>query len=152
MANQIADYLHRTLCNEAYSPEPLPVPPGKAAAVSSAAPPMLPPPVIIKSAAPKLKHRQLPLVAKAEPVRATTLAKEIDPAPSGRKEETNSHDEHKESKTDFRRVFGSLFRRVFGSLDAAAVRKNRLASNVLMIGAAAVVVIAVAVGFSSKLR
>src|SRR5215472_18074940 len=34
IADQVADYLHRTLCNEAYSPEPLPVPP-----VSSAAPP-----------------------------------------------------------------------------------------------------------------
>jgi len=162
MANQIADYLHRTLCNEACSPEPLPVPPVKAAAVSSAAPPMLPPPVIIKAAAPKLTHRQLPLVAKAEPVRATTLAKKIDPAPSGQKpsgqkpsgqkKETIHHDERKESQTDFRRVLGSLFRRVFGSLDAAAIRKNRLASNVLMIGAAAMVIIAVAFGFSSKLR
>jgi protein TonB len=97
-----------------------------------------------------LFRRVLGLLDAAAVRKNRRASEEIDPAPSGQKKETNSHDEQKEFKTDFRRVFGSLFRRVLGSLDAAVVHKNRRA--VLMIGAAALVLIAVGIGFSSKLR
>jgi TonB family protein len=144
MADQIAAYLQRKQRDEAYSPEPLPAPPVKAVADSAAASPAPPPAFVIKAAAPVSTPRQLPAVPKVEPVRASTLAKENDPAPFSEKKKTNSHNEQKESKTDFRPAFGTL--------DAAAARENRPGANVLMIGAAAVAVIAVAVGLSFKLR
>src|SRR5499427_4721941 len=97
MADQIAAYLHGTQRNEAYSPEPLPPPP---------------------------THRQLPVVAKVEPVRATTLTEQIHPARFSQKKETNRRNEQEESKTDFRP----------GTLDAAAAPENRRGANVLMIG------------------
>ena len=114
MADQIAAYLHRTQRDEAYSPEPLP---------------------------PPLTHRQLPVVPKVEPVRATTFTEQIPPARFSQKKETNSHDE-RESETDFRT----------GTLDAAAAPEKRPGANILMIGAAAVMVIAAAVGVSFTLR
>jgi TonB family protein len=117
MADQIAAYLHRTQRDQAYSPEPLP---------------------------PPLTRRQLPVVPKVEPVRATTFTEQIHPARFSQDKATNSHDEQKESKADFRRGFSAL--------DAAAARENRLGKNVLMLGAAAVLVIAVAIELSFVLR
>src|SRR5215472_15018323 len=115
MADQIAAYLHPTQRDQAYSPEPLP---------------------------PPLTRRQLPVVPKVEPARATTFTEHIHPARFSQKKETNSHNEQKESKTDFRP----------GTLDVAAERENKPGANVLMIGAAAVMVIAAAVGLSLTLR
>jgi TonB family protein len=141
MADQIAAYLHRTL-GEAYSPNPLPAPTVKAVAVSAAASPAPPPAVVIKPAEPALTHRQLPVVPKVEPVRATPLTEETHPAAFSQKKETNRHDEQKKSETDFRP----------GTLDADAAPENRLGANVLMIGAAAVMVIGAAVGLSTLRR
>ena len=115
IADQIAAYLHRTQRDEANPPEPLP---------------------------PPLTHRQLPVVPKVEPVRATTFTEQIHPARFSQKKETNRRNEQEESKTDFRP----------GTLDAAAAPENRRGANVLMIGAAAVMVIAAAVGISFTLR
>lgn len=143
MADQIAAYLQRKQHDEAYSPEPLPAPPVKAGAVSAAASPVPPPAVVIKPAEPA-SHQQLPVVPKVEPVRPSKLAEEIEPAPFSKKKKTNSNNEQKESKTDFRAAFRTL--------DAVGAPENRPGANVLMIGAAAVVVIAVAVGLSFKLR
>jgi TonB family protein len=144
IANQIAAYLQRKHHGEASSPEPLPAPPVKAVAASAAASPVPPPAVAIKPAEPASTHRQIPVVPKVEPVRAGALAGEIDPAPFSKKTKTNSHDDQKQSKTDFRAAFRTL--------DAAAAPENRPRANALMIGVAAVVLIAVAVGLSFKLR
>jgi TonB family protein len=144
VADQIADYLHRTLGDEAYSKVPLPAPGEKAVAVSAAASPLPPPAVVIAPAEPVLAQEQLPVVPRVEPVRAATLAGEMDPSPLSQAKETNSHGERKQSKTDFRRVLGRVV--------AAAALKNRTGTHVLMIGAAAMVVIAVAIGLSLKLR
>ena len=146
MADQIAAYLHRTLGDEAYSREPLAAPPARAAAAAaSLAPP-------IKPAEPALIRPRPPVVSKVAPVRATTPAEKRGPAALRQKEETNGNDTQKKSKSDFRRVFGTFFRRASGTRDAAAARKNRTGASVLMLGAAAVVVIAVAAGLSFKLR
>jgi TonB family protein len=91
---------------------------------------------------PPLTGQQLPVVPKVEPVRATTLTEQIHPARFSQRKETNSHDEQKESKTGFRP----------GTLDASAEHENRPGANVLMIGAAAVMIIAAAVGLSLTLR
>jgi TonB family protein len=144
MADQIAAYLQSKQRDETSSPEPLPVPPVKAVAVAAAASPAPPPAVVIKPAQPASTHRQHPVVPKVEPVRATALGEGIDPAPLRKKKETSSRDKQKESKTDFRPALGTL--------DAAGAPENRPVSKVLMIGAAAVVVIAVAVGLSFKLH
>jgi TonB family protein len=152
MADQIAAYLHRTLGDEARSPQPLPAPPMKAAAASAAAPPALPPPVVTKPAKPASKQRQLPVLPKVDATRATKFAEEIDRAPSSQKKATHSRDEQKESKIGFLRAFGTFFRRASGTRDAAAAPGNRPGASVLILGAAAVVVIAVAVGLSFKLR
>jgi TonB family protein len=147
IADQIADYLHRTLGDGAYSKEP--VPPVKAAAVSAAAAPAPPPAVVNKPAEPALTHRRRPVAPKVEP---TTFAEEFDAVPVSQKKETNSYDQREESKSDFRRVFSTLSRQVFATRDAADARENRPGVTGLMIGAAAVVVIVVAVGLSLKLR
>jgi TonB family protein len=144
MADQIAAYLQRKQRDEAYPPEPLPAPPAKAVTVSPAASPVPQPAVAIKPAAPASTPQQLPVVPKVEPVRASTLAEEIVPAPFSKEKKTSSHGEQTESKTDFQPASGTPH--------STAVPGNRLRANVLMIGAAAVVVIAVAVGLSFKLR
>jgi TonB family protein len=155
---QIAAYLQRWQPDQAYSPEPLPAPPAKTAAASAAASPASPPAVLIQTASspapkpgvliqpapPASTPRQLPVVPKVEPVQARTFVEEIDPAPFSKQEKTNSHDEQKQSKTDFLSALGIM--------DAAAESENRRRANVLMIGAAAAVIIAVAVGLSFKLR
>jgi TonB family protein len=148
MADQIAAYLHRTLGDEAYSREPLPAPPARAAAVAAAA--SLAPP--IKPAERTLTRRRSPVVSKVAPVRATTPAEELDSAPLRQGEEKNRNNAQKKSKSDFRRVFGTLFRRAPGTQDAAGAPKNRPGASVLMLAAAAVAVIAVAAGLSFKLH
>jgi TonB family protein len=143
MAGQIADYLHRALRDTTHSPEALPAPPVNGAAVSAAASPS-PAAVVTKRAERALTHRQLPVGPQVEPARANTLAEEIVQAPSRRKKERYSRDGQKESKTAFQRAFDAL--------NAAAVPKKRVGANVLMIGAAAVVVIVVAVGLWLRLH
>jgi len=145
MADQIAAYLHRTLGDEAYSPEPLPAPPARAAAAAAS------PPVVTKPAETALVRRRLPVRPKVQAVRVTTRAEELDPAALSQEKETNS-DEQKKSKSDFRRALGTVFRRESGTRDAAAAPKSRPGASVLMLGAAAVVVIAVAAGLSFKLH
>jgi TonB family protein len=158
MAGKIPAYLQRTHRKQAYSREPLPAPPAKAVAVSPAATPAPPPAVVIKPVEPALAHRRLAVVPKVEPVRAGTLAEEIDPArfsqkPArfsqkpdrfSQKKDTNRHDEQKESKTDFRPMFDTF--------NAVAAPEKRLGANVLMLGGVAVLIIAVAVEFSLILR
>ena len=144
MADQIAAYLGRKQHDETYSPEPSSAPPVKAVAVSTAASPAPPGAVVTKPGEPASKHRSLPVVPKAEPVRDSTLAEKINPAPLRQKKKTNSHDEQKESESNFRAAFRTLY--------AAAAPENRSRVNLFVIGAAAVVVIAVAVGLSFKLR
>src|SRR5262249_22670250 len=67
----------------------------------------------------------------------------IDRAPLSKKK-TKSHEEKQKSKPDFRPAFGTL--------DAVAAPENRLKANVLMIGAAAMVVVALAVALSFELH
>ena len=145
MADEIAAYLERKQRDEAYSPEPLPAPSTKTTAVSPAASSAVPPPAAaIKPAAPASMPRQFPIIPKVEPVQAGSFPGNINPAPSGKRKKTNSHDEQKEPEPDFQRAFSTL--------EAVAAPKNRPSANLLMIGAAAVLVIAVAVGISLKLR
>jgi TonB family protein len=151
IAGQIAAYLQRGRRNQAYSPEPLPAPPAKAAAVSAAAPPVLPPAVMIKPAEPPLAHPRLAVVPKVGPVRTSTLAGKIDPARFSQKpdrlsykKETNSYHEQKESKTDFRPLFDTY--------REAATHKNRVGTNVLMIGAIVLLILGVAVELSLIFR
>jgi TonB family protein len=113
-------------------------------AIKPAVSPVAPPTVAIKAAEPPLPRRRLAVVPKVEPVRASTLAEEIDPARFSYKKETNSHDEQKESKTDFRPMFDPF--------NADAARKNRVGTNVLMVGAAAALLVATAVELSFVLR
>jgi TonB family protein len=133
-------------------------------AVSAAASPVASPTVAIKPAEPALARRRLAIVPKVEPARGGsptspssrviadignnrdtyTLAEKVDPARLSYKKETSSHHEQKESKTDFRPMFETY--------NAAAAPKKRLGTNVLMIGAAVLLIIAVAVELSLILR
>ncbi|HMF89721.1 MAG TPA: TonB family protein [Candidatus Angelobacter sp.] len=144
IADQIAAYLERKQRVEAYSPEPFPAPPVNAAPVSATASPVPPPMSVIKPAAPASRPRQFPVIPKVEPVRASTLTGEMDPATFVRQTKTNRYHQQQESKTDVRPAFGTL--------DADAAPENRPGTKALMIGAAAVVVMVVAVGLSFKLR
>jgi TonB family protein len=138
MADQVIAYLRRPR-TQAHSPEP-PAPPAKAVAVSAAASPAAPPAVAIKPAEHALPRRRLAVVPRVEPVRASAFAKEIGPPRFSQKQATISYHEQKESKPDFRPMFEAF--------NAGAVRKNRQGTNILMIGAAVALMIALAVEFS----
>lgn len=138
LANQIAAYLERKQREPAGSP-PLPAPPVKAVAA-----PVTPPPAIAKKpAANSATPRPLSAVPMATPVRAGAVAKEIDPAPVSEKKKTDIREEPQKSKTNSWLAFKTL--------EAAGLGK-RPSAGVLMIGAVGVLVVAVAVGLSLKLR
>jgi TonB family protein len=143
MADQVEGYLQRKQHEGAHSPEPLPAPPVKALAGLGPALPGPPPGLVIKPPKNPSAPRRLPVIPEGVPVRARRLAEEIDPAPSGKKKNASSQHEQKGSKRELWPAFRTL--------DAAPAFGKRAGANVLIIGAAAVVIVAVAAGLSFKL-
>ena len=143
MAGQVAGYLQSRRRDGAYLPRPSPAPPAKAVAAAAAASATPSTAAVGKPPATAIGPPQLRAAPKVESVQARAFTEETAPVPVAKRKESKNRDQQQKYKADSRLAFRTF--------DAVAAPENRpTVAKVVVIGAA--VVIAVAVGFSFKLR
>jgi TonB family protein len=143
MADQISMLLQkeRRMREEGHHAEPARPAAPPTVAKPVAVPPAVPSPVVIKPAAPAPSRAAFPVVSKVEPIKTTVMAEEVaTPAALPRREER---------RTDHR----AEHRPMFGVSDTAGAEDKKSGISMILVGVAAVAVIAAVSTFAFlKLR